>query len=1285
MKKLSTILVLLFANIFSLAQTSTVTDIDGNVYQTVVIGEQEWMTENLKVIRYQNGDVIPEGPDQDYFTPEQHYYFYYDHDFQNIEDYGLLYTGYVVLDDRNVCPVGWKIPSFHQWQALDIFLGMSWGVSVDPMEWVGTDEGGKLKTVGYSHWQVPNVGATDEHGFSALPGGLRGGSSFFGLGQTSYFWTSTERTNTSLKSKHYNFNTAKTGRRASWIAQSLSIRCIRIQSEQALPSITTSSVFEIQASSAKFSANVIDDGNSNILAMGVCYGTNPEPTLEVNDGYFFTSEPPDTGEFNTELVDLIPGETYYARPYALNAKGLSYGEEVSFQTAYAQLPAVTDPTLSNLDHTFFTLSASVTNQGQSAVISRGFVLSEAVNPTINDNKIEVGGDMGEFTADITGLKPNTRYYYRAYATNSHGTTHSYHRRTIITPPDNLPSPSKPIISNITQTSAIIESFIEDDGGYEIFDKGIRYSWPQGETLDISFGPGVGEIILDLTELSPNVEYTVRAYAINQNGLVFSDQEKFFTLFSNTQQAMALLNDLYRHMSVWGPGWGYPYGYGNHDNFGFKSFNLTSDLMGEDIVVHSAGYGWFNAHYRYISHRNKNASLVLYTWSRFYYMIDKANYILDHLDQAAGFQPVKDKIKGQLLALRAFCHFQLVQVFSDAYAYDPQSAGIPYLTESIKTISMFSQLIEQTQPKQAKSIIQHKESDLINKKDDKNSFPGQGTGILDRGTVGDVYNYMVNDLDLSVYLLASSSEQEHPTHISLAVAHGIRARVALAMEDFSSASFHASGAINAFGSDNLFSVDDYPDEFELIYQNNQVVGYNYTAMSGFNKASLSSEWMWGSVITAADATIYASFWSHMDPRFMTYASLGGQKKITLSLYDQISDSDVRKNLWVPPNISFTGTYAGFGADIPPLCQMKFLVQQLGSWSGDYLYMRLAEMFLIKAEAQAKLGQHTAAAQTLYDLVSTRDPEYQMTTNTGEDLKEEVLLHRRIELWGEGHGYLDLRRLQKPLNRPSGTGNHNPSFANIMNLPANDEFFLWAIPFHYDLTINVVGNGNVEVNSEPYTDKLFVARDSDLVLSAIPASGGGFVNWTDEDGEISYEYTFTYNMPAEDVTITANFDQNPTYTLSLSTSPANSGSLSGGGNYHEGASVNVVATAYQGYEFINWADIYGNTVSNEADFEYIMPAENMTLTANFNVISDVKTLLFDRLQIFPNPFTNSIIIENAQGVRKIELSNLFGQKVLEVQLQGVKSTTISTESLSKGIYLIIIEGDNGEREVRKMVKE
>ncbi len=232
MKKLSIILVLLFANIFSLAQTGTVTDIDGNVYQTVVIGEQEWMAENLKVIRYQNGDLIPEGPDQDWFTPEQHYYFYYDHDFQNIEDYGLLYTGYVVLDDRNVCPVGWEVPSFHQWQALDIFLGMSWWASVGTMMWAGVDEGGKLKSSGYSHWQVPNVGATDEYGFSALPGGRRSGFSFSDLGETSYFWTSTEVTSTQpIGSKHYNFNTAKTRRGVPSITQSLSIRCIRVQPE----------------------------------------------------------------------------------------------------------------------------------------------------------------------------------------------------------------------------------------------------------------------------------------------------------------------------------------------------------------------------------------------------------------------------------------------------------------------------------------------------------------------------------------------------------------------------------------------------------------------------------------------------------------------------------------------------------------------------------------------------------------------------------------------------------------------------------------------------------------------------------------------------------------------------------------------------------------------------------------------------------------------------------------------------------------------------------------------
>ncbi|MCK4639963.1 MAG: fibrobacter succinogenes major paralogous domain-containing protein [Candidatus Marinimicrobia bacterium] len=160
-----------------------VADIDGNTYQTVLIGNQRWMAENLKVTHYRNGDAIPnvtDAPEWSNLTTGA--YCNYDNDANNAVTYGSLYNWYAVNDSRNIAPEGWHVPSDVEWQTLVDYLG---GYSV---------AGGKMKETGTTHWNSPNTGATNESGFSALPGGYRhyatGGYS--ALGTNGYFWSSTE-------------------------------------------------------------------------------------------------------------------------------------------------------------------------------------------------------------------------------------------------------------------------------------------------------------------------------------------------------------------------------------------------------------------------------------------------------------------------------------------------------------------------------------------------------------------------------------------------------------------------------------------------------------------------------------------------------------------------------------------------------------------------------------------------------------------------------------------------------------------------------------------------------------------------------------------------------------------------------------------------------------------------------------------------------------------------------------------------------------------------------------
>jgi uncharacterized protein (TIGR02145 family) len=205
--------------------TSTVMDIDGNIYQTVEIGDQIWMAENLKVTHYRNNDSIQyvqsESLEPDVWESlTTGAYGYYDDDQSHQDTYGNLYNWYAVADSRNIAPDGWHVPTDDEWQSLVDNLGGF------------RDAGGKLKEIGTSNWNSPNTGATDESGFTALPGGYRysDDGNYYTLGNYGYFWSASEHYGTSnptslLRTLYYD----ATGVRRNYLDRGygFAIRCVR--------------------------------------------------------------------------------------------------------------------------------------------------------------------------------------------------------------------------------------------------------------------------------------------------------------------------------------------------------------------------------------------------------------------------------------------------------------------------------------------------------------------------------------------------------------------------------------------------------------------------------------------------------------------------------------------------------------------------------------------------------------------------------------------------------------------------------------------------------------------------------------------------------------------------------------------------------------------------------------------------------------------------------------------------------------------------------------------------
>ena len=162
--------------------TEVCVDIDGNFYSTVQIGNQLWMSENLKTTRYNNGDEIPTGlTDGDWQNNTSGALAVYDDNESNADIYGRLYNWYAVVDNRGVCPENFHVPTDGEYILLTNYLG-------------GNDiAGGKMKEAGLEHWDSPNTGATNESGFTGLPGGFRNTTgSYDDMGEGGYFRSSSE-------------------------------------------------------------------------------------------------------------------------------------------------------------------------------------------------------------------------------------------------------------------------------------------------------------------------------------------------------------------------------------------------------------------------------------------------------------------------------------------------------------------------------------------------------------------------------------------------------------------------------------------------------------------------------------------------------------------------------------------------------------------------------------------------------------------------------------------------------------------------------------------------------------------------------------------------------------------------------------------------------------------------------------------------------------------------------------------------------------------------------------
>jgi len=213
--------------------TPTVTDIDGNIYNTVQIGNQCWTQSNLKVSKYRNGDNIPTGLSNSAWenTTSGAYAIYDNNDPVNDGLYGKLYNWYTVNDSRGLCPTGWHVPSDGEWNVLVKYLDPS-ADTVCGNCWQSSIAGGALKSTAMQPtpggWASPDTGATNSSGFTALPGGLRyNDGGFYNVASYGYWWSSSVSSGSNAWNRDLYYTSSNIGRLIYGRANGFSVRCLK--------------------------------------------------------------------------------------------------------------------------------------------------------------------------------------------------------------------------------------------------------------------------------------------------------------------------------------------------------------------------------------------------------------------------------------------------------------------------------------------------------------------------------------------------------------------------------------------------------------------------------------------------------------------------------------------------------------------------------------------------------------------------------------------------------------------------------------------------------------------------------------------------------------------------------------------------------------------------------------------------------------------------------------------------------------------------------------------------
>lgn len=434
-----------------------------------------------------------------------------------------------------------------------------------------------------------------------------------------------------------------------------------------------------------------------------------------------------------------------------------------------------------------------------------------------------------------------------------------------------------------------------------------------------------------------------------------------------------------------------------DDWGFLMMFFSNDQEAADVVTPDSDYNWFSVCGEYTSRNPDYANPYL----RYNYPYNTISNVNDFLKSfpADTKDPDALAMMAQARALRAYSYLMLAPSFQFTYGVAADKPCVPLVTE---------------------------------KTEDFTHNP--------RATVKAVYDFIIEDLNYAIEHL-EGYERSSAAYIDQQVAYGLRARANLVMENWEAAAADAAKAAAGYTPASIEEVSK--PSFMDISEHNWLWGYDMTtSTAATNTYCTTTSWL-----RSFSGDGYA-------PATQVYAM------INVMLYNKIPDTDVRKGWWVDKNLE-SPLLEGLSWNNEPVAtveiddvklkylpytNVKFGTYTVGTTTNDedFPFMRVEEMILIQAEALVKGGDVAGGTKVLEDFVKTyRDPSYS-AAGRGLSIEDEIWFQRRIELWGEGFGISDTKRLNKPVVRIHAGAESNVADAFAFNLKADDPWLLMRFP-------------------------------------------------------------------------------------------------------------------------------------------------------------------------------------------------------------------------------------------------